>query len=234
MRELLNRNAGLMSLLALVVAVTGACLAGANAAGVLVTGKEIKNGSITAKDLRRNAVGSRAIGSGAVKSADVGTGQIQSDDIGSSQVQAADIGDDQVTARSLSLPAPAQFVIGEVIGPVGPDFVPLATVGTYDKASAASLVRVEWSGVASSGEATNCIFQIRVNGMPPAGGGGEVFAFFTENVSTSGIFPGIPSGLISVEVWARYSAKAGGPPSCVLSPAYPGLKSTFVVSEDFT
>lgn len=235
MRRALNRHAGPLALAALIVSLVGAGIAGAGAAGVFVTGKQIKNGSITARDLHRNSVRSSAIGNGAVKSADVGAEAIRSADIGTGQVQDVDIGDDQVTPRSLSLPAPMQFIVPpQVVGPVGPDFGPLASVGVYSKASASSVVKVDWSGVAVSGEATNCIFQIRVNGAPPEGGGGEVFAFSTENVSTSAVFSGQPAGPVEVEVWSKYSGKAGGQATCILSPDYPGLKSTFVISEDFT
>ncbi len=147
MRASLNRNAGPLSLLAVVIATLGACLAGANAAGVFVTGKQIKNGSITAKDLRRNAVGSKAISGGAVKSAEIGSGQ----------VQASDIGADQVTAQALSLPSPKQVVLGPSVGPVGPDFGTLIKVADYDKTSTDSVLRVDWNGVA-----TRPIYELRL------------------------------------------------------------------------
>lgn len=226
MRDLLNRNAGALALLAVVIATIGACIAGAGAAGIFVTGKQIKNGSITGKDLRRNAVGSKAISGGAVKSAEIGGGQ----------VHAADIGADQVTARALSLPSPKQVVLGPSVGPVGPDFGPLVKVADYEKTSADSVLRVDWNGVASNGEQTNCIFQVRVNGQPPQGGGGEVFALGNPvNVSTSALFLSLAAGTVSVEVWAKYSAKLTGNPTCVLNPEpNPGIKSTFVISEDVT
>lgn len=226
MRELLNRNAGPLALLAVVLAAIGACVAGAGAAGLFVTGKQIKNGSITAKDLHRNAVGSKAISSGAVKSAEIGSGQ----------VQAADIGADQVTAQALSLPSPTQVVVGPVSGPVGPDFGPILKVTTYNKASANSVLRVDWNGVATNGEGTNCVFQVRVNGGAPQNGGGEVFALAQPvNVSTSALFPGVPVGAVDVEVWAKYTAKITDKPTCALNPEpNPGIRSTFLISEDIT
>lgn len=227
MRELLNRNAGPLALLAVVIAMVGACVAGAGAAGLFVTGKQIRNGSITAKDLHRNAVGSKAISSGAVKSAEIGSGQ----------VQAADIGADQVTAQALSLPSPKQVVVGPSTGAVGPSFGPLVKVADYDKTSAGSVLRVDWNGVAANGESTNCIFQVRVNGQAPQNGAGEVFGGWSEpvNVSTSALFQGLGAGAVSVEVWARYTFKMTDSPTCKLNPApNPGLSSTFVISEDVT
>lgn len=226
MQDLLNRNAGALSLLALVVALAGACIAGANAAGVLVGGKQIKNGSITARDLHKNSVRSKAIQNGAVQSPEIGSGQVHADDIGA----------DQVTARALSLPSPAQVVLGPSTGPVGPDFGALVKVATYDKASADSVLRVNWNGVAANGAQTNCIFQIRVNGQAPQNGGGEVFALSNPvNVSTSALFPSLGAGAVSVEVWARYTFKMTSSPTCVLNPEpNPGINSTFVISEDVT
>ena len=226
MRELLNRNAGSLSLLAVVIATLGACLAGASAAGVFVTGKHIKNGSITASDLHKNAVGAKAIDKGAVKSAEIGAAQVRSSDIGTNQV----------TAQALDLPDPTQVVMGEVVGPVGPEFSAFADVASYDKTSADSVLHVDWSGVAAGGPGTNCIYQIRVNGQPPQRGGSEVFAAGGGvNVSTSALFGGLPAGAARIEVWARYSAKLGENPTCILNPAAnPGITSTFLIIEDVT
>ncbi len=55
------------------------------------------------------------------------------------------------------------------------------------------------------------------------------------NVSTSALFPGLGAGAVSVEVWAKYTAKNTGSPTCELNPGpNPGVNSTFVISEDVT
>jgi hypothetical protein len=206
--RLKSNYSAIVATLALIIAVgTG----GALASGV-ITSKDIKNGSILSKDIK-NA-------------------QVKSPDIKDSTIDGADIGAGEIGASELNLPAPTQIASGETSGPVGAAFGKLATVGTYTKQEAESVLQVEWTGAVAPGVGTNCVFQLRVNGAPPQAGGGEVFAASSAvNVSTVGLFPALGVGPLAIEIWAKYSAKVTQAPTCIVGPSNPGIASTFVIGE---
>lgn len=119
-----------------------------------------------------------------------------------------DIRKNAVTPAKVKFPRP-QRVSGPARARVAAygmtgDFQPLEEIGTYVKVAGTDL-QVTWSGTARSlAYAGGCIFQLRVKGQPPAGGGGEAYVNQgTESVSVQGIFPGLPEGEYPVEIWAR-------------------------------
>src|ERR1044072_1227515 len=74
----MNRYSTVVSTLALVVALTGV---GAQASGVFVTSKQIRNGTILSQDIHKSAVKSSDLGNGTVKSEDIGSGQVEPQDV---------------------------------------------------------------------------------------------------------------------------------------------------------
>jgi hypothetical protein len=191
---------------------------GAYAKSQLLTGKDIRNNTLTTKDLKNNTV--------------------DGVDIGTNQVQTSDIGAGQVTPSDVTLPPPAEVTPPEAAGPVTTDgFSLLATVGAYHKTQAESTLNVNWSGPVASGPQTNCIYQIRVNGIEPVQSGGEAFVGSgMADISTVGLFAGLGEGDVSIQVWAKASLfVAGGGvagPTCIIGPAASGIESTFVVTEE--
>lgn len=206
----MRHYSAIMSTAALVVALT---IGGAYASGVIVTSKQIKNGSILSVDLKNNGIKGSDIKNGAIDSADVENGGIGSQD--------------------LSLPPPVQITEPAVTGPVNTTgFSKIADVGQYVKVDPTSILQVEWNGAVADGAGTNCLFQLRVNGAASAQGGGEVFSQGgAVNVATAGLFPGLAAGPVNIEVWAKAYAAILATPTCVIGPAYPGVANTFIVSE---
>lgn len=198
------------------------------ATGVIVTSRQIKNGTITTKDLKNNGV----------QSTDLRNGTVGSQDISTEAVTSEDIGANQVTPQDVKMPPPCERTgdDGSAAAPVTTSgFTRIFTAGTCTKEQGESLLKVEWSGAVVSGPATNCVFQLRVNEQEATGGGAEVFAgSATTNVATSGLFS-VPAGTVSIEVWAKATmfvpGGAGGGPSCVVGPAGT-IDSTFVVNEE--
>ena len=200
--------------LAIILSLSALCLGGAIASGrLIITSKNIRNGTVSSVDLKNNNV----------KSVDVANSGITDPDIASNAVTPADV----------EMPPPVVADPTGLNGAVTTDgFSQLADAGSYSKVQPESTLEVQWAGVASSGIGTNCIFQVRVDGAEPQGGGGEVFTQGNaQNVSTVGLFPALPAGPHEVEVWAKASAYAGGGggPSCTLGGQ--GNDSTFVMNE---
>jgi hypothetical protein len=224
-----------LSILALIVAVAAGAVGGAIASGVIITTKQIKNNTITSKDLKNGAaVKSTDITNGTVASADIGNGDVASADIGEGEVHTGDIGANAVTPADVQLPPPVQETegIGSPQPVVEGAFSKIATITTYSKVQAESTLEVSWSGAVASGTGTNCVYQLRVNGASPVGGGGEVFATGSAvNVSTTAAFAGLPVGPATIEVWAKASAALSATPTCVIDPPNPGIESTFVIAE---
>jgi hypothetical protein len=223
--QMSNRINTIISVFALAIALTSA---GAWAKTNLITTKQIKNGTISTKDLKNNNVGT----------ADLKDGTVGTQDIGSDAVTDEDIGANQVTPQDVKMPAACQKT-GDDGGAAVPvsasSFERVFTAGTCPKEQAESLMKVEWSGAVASGASTNCVFQLRVNGLEALGGGAEVFAGSSAaNVATSGLFSA-PAGTVSIEVWAKANVfvPGGGPsgPSCVVGPTGT-VDSTFVASEE--
>ena len=227
--------AAVVSTIALVLAALALCLGGAVASGVLVTSKQIKNGTITTKDLHKNAVKGKDLSNGAVGSADIGAGAVQNSDIGANAVTSPDIGDGQVTPADVTMPPPLQ--IEQAAGTVAPAnvgqvFALADVVGTYSKGDSTSALQVDWSGTAEAGFSP-CVFQLRVDGKPAASGAGETYVPNGQaaNVSPVALFEGLPPGPHQVEVWARIVGGGGSTNPCTVGPAFAGIGQTFVINE---
>lgn len=210
-----------ISVVALVAALCG--VGGAYAGSVIITSKQIKNGTILSTDIHKAGVKSTDVANGTISSADIGNGDVTSTDIGANQVTPADV----------SMPAPLQVIPPTASGPVTTEgFSKLADVATYSKAQSESVLEVNWSGAVTSGPGTNCIFQLRVDGNEPSGGGGEVFAQATPvNVATSAQFTGLAAGDVTVQIWAKATAIIGPGGSCVIGPSNPSIDTTIGIVE---
>jgi hypothetical protein len=219
--DLFRRNyANVVATVALVVALTGVGLV---QAGVLVTSKQIKNGTIITRDIHK----------GGVKSSDIGTSAVRSADIQSGAVEGSDIGTGEVMPQDVTMPDPVQLQeTGVASIDAGDTFAHVVTVDTYAKEDPASILQVDWIGTARSPFGTDCIFQIRVDGQPSPDNGGLLFVASGAPVSVSAtaLFPGLAPGLHAIEIWAR-QARTPGPTRCIVGPADAGIAQTFVVSE---
>lgn len=213
--------ANVASTLALISAVIAMSIGGAVASGVLVTSKQIKNGTILTQDIRK----------GAVKSSDIGTNAVRSGDVQDDAIQSADIGAGEVQPENLSLPAPAQLQDNSPDTVQAPRSFVLANVaGTYSKVDPSSLLEVTWTGTAAAGFSP-CIFQLRIDGQPAGANAGETYVAnsSTISVSVSALFSGLAPGPHSIEVWASSTQDGSFP--CTVGPAHAGIGQTFVVAE---
>lgn len=213
----------IISLFALVIALTSA---GAWAATQLpknsVGAQQIKPGAIRSAELHRNAV----------KSSDLSTSSVQSTDLKEGAVQSTDIGTGEVEPQDVTMPDPKQLQqAGSTTANVGTDFGLVATAGTYTKADGASVLQVDWTGTVEAPTAS-CVFQLRVDGQPSAMGAGAIFVQIGTaiSVSASALFAGLPSGLHTIEVWAR-TPNPGFTDPCVVGPEKAGIPQTFIASE---
>ncbi|HET7588587.1 MAG TPA: hypothetical protein VFK14_00155 [Solirubrobacterales bacterium] len=220
---------------ALVVALVG--VPGVTAGGLLVTTKQIKNGTIRAKDIHKGAIRTASIRKNAVLSADIQTGAIESSDIGEGQVTTGDIGTGQVTPEDVTMPAPGQLKFAgtaTIEPPQGAlDFAKLVDLGTYTKSTAESALEVTWTGSVegrNGGEVSGCVFQLRIDGKPAPGGGGEVFGLNLVSVSSSAVFTGLSPGPHTIEVWAKVNV-ATTSNRCTVGPEKAGVDQTVVASE---
>lgn len=229
MKKLKSNYAAIVATLALVVALVG--VPGVTAGGILVTSKQIKNGSILTQDIHKAAVQSSDIGKGAVGSADIKTGGVQSADIGAGQVDSSDIGAGQVTPEDVTMPDPKQLQESDAASAkVGTEFTKVDEVGTYTKEDGGSILEVNWTGTAVGVEVP-CIFQIRVDGQPSAVGAGATYVGTDPlSVSVTSIFAGLPAGPHLIEVWAHLT-HGPDPANCTVGPAAAGISQTFVISE---
>jgi hypothetical protein len=233
------------STLALVFSLAALCVGGAMATGVIVTSKQIKNGSILTQDIHKNAVRTSDIGKDAVGSADIknesvagsdiGDGQVGSADIGTGQVDSTDIGNGQVTPQDVTMPDPEQLKDTDIAS-ITPtlNFALVDAVGSYTKEDPTSSLQVDWTGSVeghNGGNASGCVFQLRVDGQPPQAGGGEVFGKGVTSVAASALFPGLGTGSHQVEIWARMTIDTPADNSCTVGPATAGISQTIVVSE---
>ncbi len=221
----LNEYSGVLALAALVASVAALCVGGAVAGSVLVGSKQIRNGSILTQDIHKAAV----------KASDIGTGAVRSADLQNGAVQSADIGNDQVEPANLDVPPPAQLKDSGVAS-ITPtlSFARVDVVGIYSKEDPASVLEVDWTGSVrgeNGGEASGCVFQLRVDGQPAPAGGGEVFARGLASVSAAALFPGLGPGPHQIEVWARMTIDTPSGNNCTVGPAAAGVGQTVVVSE---
>lgn len=234
------------STMALVLSIAALCVGGAMASGVLVTSKQIKNGSILTQDLHANVVKDKTLAANSVTSSDIGAdqvtapdigvGQVDSEAIGNGEVSSADIGSGQVTPQDMNMPDPSQLKDGDVAVLATPtlEFQKVDDVGSYTKEDPSSDLEVDWTGSVrgeNGGEASGCVFQLRVDGQPAPNGGGEVFAKGLTSVSSTALFGALPTGQHAVEIWARITIATGMGNSCTVGPAAAGIGQTVVVSE---
>jgi hypothetical protein len=210
--DFLRRNyANVVATLALFVALTGVGLV---QAGVLVTSKQIRNGTILSQDIHKAGVKTSDIKNGTVESSDIGAGEVEPEDV--------------------TMPDPEQLLDADVAtANVGADFALVDAVGTFTKDDPTSELQVDWTGTANA-PSVSCVFQLRVDGQPAAAGAGLVYvgnvgSNSTTSVSVTALFPQLAVGNHTVEVWAR--AKTGDSDPCVIGPAEAGIPQTFVVSE---
>lgn len=221
--DFLRRNyANVASTLALFVALTGVGLV---QAGVIVTSKQIKNGTITSKDIHNAGVKTSDIGKNAVRSADIQTGAVESSDIGTGQV----------TPEDVTMPAPGQCKFsGTAALDPSLEYQKVTDLCTYTKADASSDLEVSWTGSVlgeNGAEAGGCVFQLRVDGQPAPNGGGEVFGKGTISVASSALFSGLGTGSHTIEVWARITVDTPASNNCTVGPEKAGIGQTTVVTE---
>jgi hypothetical protein len=223
-RVLRRHSALLVATVALVVALVG--VPGVTAGGLLVTSKNVKNNSITSADIKKSTLKTSDIGTGAVRSADIQTGAVES----------ADIGAGEVTPEDVTMPDPAQIKYSGtsmIEIPVGnKDFHKVTDLGSYTKVDATAALELTWTGSVeghNGGEASGCVFQLRVDGSPSPNGGGEVFGLNLVSVSASALFPGLAVGPHTIEVWARVNLATDS--QCTVGPQKAGIGQTVLAEE---
>jgi hypothetical protein len=105
-------------------------------------------------------------------------------------------------ARPLGPPAHAA---AKAHASVSDQYSQVADLGSYSKSDPTSVLQVTWTGPVST-DFDPCVFQLRVDGQPPAGGGGgEVLVqnSTTLSISDQALFSGLGVGNHEVSVWAR-------------------------------
>jgi hypothetical protein len=221
----------LIAVLALVAALSG--VGGVYAGTVLITGKQIKNGSLTTQDYRNGSVRTTDVRNGTIDSADIGNNEVSTADIGEGEVRAGDIGSNQVQPTDLQLPAPQQGVeAGTSSAAVSEEFTVLDPVETYVKVDPTSVLEVTWTGSAAAGFSP-CQFQVRVDGNPPADEAGTVYVgngTVNGNITTSVTFAGLGEGPHEIAIYAR-AIGGGGTFPCTVGPEQAQIKQTFIIAE---
>ena len=212
----------LIAVVALVAALSG--VGGVYAGTVLITGKQIKNGSLTTQDYRK----------GSVRTSDVQNGSVGSPDLTNGGVSTADIGTNQVLPSDLDLPDPQLGVeAGTASANVGEGFELVDPVETYMKVDPTSILEVTWTGSAAAGFLP-CQFQIRIDGQEPPGGAGTIYVAngsVNGNIATSVTFPGLPEGPHEIAIYARSIGGGGGTFPCTVGPETAQIKQTFLTGE---
>lgn len=214
-----------IAVIALVAALSG--VGGVYAGTVLITGKQIKNGSLTTQDYRKNSV----------RPSDVQNNSIAAPDLTNEGVTSADIGTNQVTPSDVEAPDPQLGTeVGASSGQLGEEFTLLDPVETYVKEDPTSVLEVTWSGSAEAGFLP-CQFQLRVDGQAAAPGAGVVYVAngsVNGNVAVTADFFGLPAGAHEIAIYARSLGGGGGTSTCTVGPATAQLQQTFVTSEQVT
>jgi hypothetical protein len=113
---------------------------------------------------------------------------------------------------------------------VGTSYQQVFVAGTYQKGTDASVLQITWTGTAGAGFSP-CVFQLRVDGQPPAGGGGEVYVQNSNTVSVSNqaLFSGLKTGSHEVAIFAR--AINGGDYPCTVGGDPGGIAQTVNAAE---
>lgn len=218
----MKNKTGLAALVVASLALLSSLAGFAPAAGFIITSsQQIKPGVILTTDIHKNAVTAGDIRASAVHSSDIQESAVTSGDIGAGQVEPQDV----------TAPAPDQITEPGGGEQVGSTYEPVDTAGIYNKEDPTSVLEVDWTGTAGTGFSP-CIFQLRINGQPPAGGGGEAFVAngSTIGVSDSALFAGVPEGLVTVEVWAKATISSNIEYPCTVGPPET-TPQTFAVSE---
>ncbi len=232
MKTKLNDYAGVLALAAVVLSCIAAVGGVASAAKVFVTSRQIKNGTILSQDIKNNQVKSTDIKNNQVTSTDIANGQVTSTDIGEGEVHSTDIGTNQVTSSDVNLPESEQIVEAPkdvASAQVGSAFSLVDEAGTYDKEAAESVLEVSWTGSAvAAGITPQCVFQLRVDGNGVVGAGEMFTGPSTWSGTVTALFPGLPVGPHTIEVWARSTV---GNSTCIVGPAEAGIGQTFSVAE---
>jgi hypothetical protein len=225
-RVLRRHSALIVATVALVVALVG--VPGVTAGGLLVTSKNVKNNSLTSADIKKATLKTSDIGTNAVRSADIQSGAVESSDIGSGEV----------TPEDVTMPDPSQIKYdGTARIDLATDdlaFHKVVDLGSYPKTDPASDLEVTWTGSVegrNGADLSGCVFQLRVDGSPAPSGGGEVFGKGVVSVSSSALFPALPAGPHSIEVWAKVNIGGTVENSCTVGPAKAGVGQTAVVQE---
>lgn len=163
-------------------------------------------------------------------------GKITSEDIKNGTIRKVDLRKNAVTPQKVKFPR-ARAIQGAgasaaAAATVADTFEPVAQMGTYKKLDAGSVLQVTWSGTADSGDLA-CIFQLRVDGQPPAGGGGEVYlrSGATLSVSVQALFSGLGAGEHSVEIYARMPDFSGTEYPCTVNPPAAQIEQTVNAAE---
>lgn len=228
----LNRHSGVLALAALVISVAGAGVVTAPAAVKLLTGKQIKNGSLTSADLKNATVNSADLKNNAIGSTDLRNGAVGSTDLATGSVQSSDVKDGAVTPSDVTMPPPEALSADSPTGNVTGVFTLVSTAGQVTKEDPTSVLKLDWSGAVRTEGSNACVWQLRVNGaLTTSPSTGEVLTRTgVESVSTSVLFPGLPAGPLTIEVWARNVT--GGPTPTTCSLGAEGLDSTIVATEE--
>lgn len=114
---------------------------------------------------------------------------------------------------------------------VSDQYEQVAVMGTYAKRDPTSVLQLTWTGTARA-DFSPCIFQLRVDGQPPIGGGGEVYVQNSNTVSVSaqGLFTALSPGPHEVAVYARLPV-AGGSHPCTVGPEHAQIAQTVNAAE---
>lgn len=232
----------LIAVVALVAALSG--VGGVYAGTVLITGKQIKNGSLTTQDYRKGSVRTSDVqnssllapdlATGSVESPELATGAVASPDLQDGGVQTGDIGANQVQPSDLDLPDPQVGVeAGTASADVGDGFTLVDPVETYVKVDPTSVLEVTWTGSAAAGFLP-CQFQVRVDGQEPAEGAGTIYVAngsVNGNIMTTVAFEGLPEGPHEIAIYARSVGGGGGTFPCTVGPEQAQIVQSFLTAE---
>jgi hypothetical protein len=195
-----------LAFLALLVAVGGTAPAEGvvHAAARLVTGKGVKDGSLTGKDVRNSSLTGKDVKNRSLTRSDFSgsvTGpQGPQGPAGATGAQGVS-GVTSVTRLTVVTSPDSDPTV---------DYELLRDVGTFTK-SAGSRVKLTWNGrIRGTGMGEwFCDFQLRVDGVEPAGAGGRAVVFANgdpqRDVSAGAtvFFDGLTAGVHQVEIWVR-------------------------------
>jgi hypothetical protein len=148
--------------------------------------------------------------------------------IKNNSISGAKVKNNSISGAKVSFPAATPIGPGgakaaavQAAKSVGDQFALVAEMGAYTKADPASVLQISWTGTVGSPTGAPCIFQLRIDGKPPSGGGGEVYTNTGgQSIAVQSLFSGIALGARQVQVFARSLPTASGATDspCVVSP----------------